>query len=127
MLFAKQKLYVQEKSCLRCYAYIKVSSRKCKFCGYVYKSSGRYIVDKLLNALRINRDLSAAVPPFAENIKTDTIIEDNHKFFTPAEIENLAAFEDTRILMFMNLDDLALLDETALIQLGETIIGLNNS
>lgn len=121
MLFERKKLYVREKSCLRCFAYIHTDSRKCKFCGYVFKSSGRYLVDKFLHAFRLKRVYSS--PSISDN-ETPSI-DNNHEFFTPTEIEQLSSFEDSQILMFMNLDDITLLDETALIQLGETIIDLN--
>ena len=121
MLFARKKLYVREKSCLRCFAYIHTDSRKCKFCGYVFKSSGRYLVDKFMRAFGINAVNSSPA------ISTNKIspIDNNHEFFTSTEIEQLTSFKDSQILMFMNLDDNTLLDETALIQLGETIISLN--
>lgn len=118
MSFGRKKSRVREKSCLRCFAFIRADSRKCKFCGYIYKSSGKYLAEKFLHALRIDRVFSVS----NGNGKTSA---HDQKFFTPGEIEKLTSFKNARILMFMNLDDVNLLDETALILLGETLISLN--
>lgn len=100
------------KSCRRCFAYIAADARKCKFCGYKYKSSGRYLLDRIRKALHIDRVFSVA------KVKTR---DERQNFFTAQEIENLLKLEDLKIQMYLILDDLALLDETSLIELGETL------
>jgi hypothetical protein len=116
MALGRRKHRFREKSCCRCFAYIRADSRKCEFCGYIYKSPGKYIVDKLKQALQINRVF--AVSKEKTNGKAQ-------KFFSHEEIEKITKFDDFHILMFLSLDDINLLDEMALIELGETLIRLN--
>lgn len=108
------------KSCCQCFAYIRADSRKCKFCGYIYKSRSQYLADKLRHVLRIDR----AFPLVKE--KTSAA-EESRKFFTLAEIEKLTRLDNLQILMFMSLDDIALLDEMTLIELGETLTKMHKN
>ncbi|HEX8249771.1 MAG TPA: hypothetical protein VF599_16450 [Pyrinomonadaceae bacterium] len=116
MAFGKKKHRVREKSCRQCFAYIPADSRKCKFCGYTLKSSGKYLADKIKKVLRIDRAFS---------ISREKPQPETQNFFTAPEIEKLARLNDFHILMFLRLDDISLLDEMALIELGETLMMLN--
>jgi len=114
MSIGRRKHRTRGKSCSQCFAYIRADARKCKFCGYTYKSRSQYLADKLRRVLRIDR----AFPLVKE--KTSAAAE-SQKFFTRAEIEMLTRLDSFYILMFMSLDDIALLDEMTLIELGETL------
>ena len=102
----------RERSCRQCFAYITYDARKCRYCGYKYKSSGKYLFDKIKQALRIDRVYSVN--------KTEKHGRQK-RIFTPQEIENMLKPDNFRILMFLVLDDISFLDETALIELGETL------
>jgi len=114
MSLGKRNHRTRVKCCCHCFAYIRGDSRKCKFCGYIYKSRSQYLGDKLRRVLRIDR-----VFPLVKE-KTSAAAE-SQKFFTRAEIEMLTRLDSFYILMFMSLDDIALLDEMTLIELGETL------
>ena len=116
MAIRKRKHRVRERCCHRCFAYIRADSRKCEFCGYTYKSPTQYWADKLRRALHIDRAFAVGKE------KTDG---DASKFFTRAEIEELTRLNNFQILMFMSLDDITMLDEMALIELGETLMSMN--
>lgn len=115
MAFGKRK-HRKQIGCPACFAYIRADSRKCKFCGYIFKTPGKYWVDKIKHVLKIERAFSVSR-------------EKSHRrsqiFFTSGEIEKLTKFDSLHILMFMQLDDISLLDETALIELGETLMMMN--
>jgi hypothetical protein len=112
MANGKRKHRARQKSCRNCFAYIRTDSRKCKYCGYIYKSQSQYWTDKLVRALRIDR----AFPILKEKTNGET-----EKFFSGPEIEKLMRLDNVYILMFMSLDDISLLDEMTLIELGETL------
>ncbi len=101
----------RERSCRQCFAYISYDARKCQFCGYKYKSPGKYLFDKIKQVLRIERVYSLNK---AEK-------HGGRRIFTPQEIENMLKPDNFRILMFLVLDDISFLDETALIELGEAL------
>lgn len=105
---------MREKCCRQCFAYIRADSRKCKFCGCTYKSQTEYWAEKLRRVLHIDRAFAVSKEKTNGNGKAS-------KFFTRAEIEKLIRLDDFQILMFMSLDDITLLDEMALIELGETL------
>ena len=102
----------RERCCRGCFAYIPYDSRKCKFCGYKYKSSGKYLFDKIKQALKIDRAYTV------NKVKTRDVQD---SLFTLQEIEYLLKMENLKIQMFLVLDDLAFLDEMALIELGDTL------
>ncbi len=104
---------ISEKKCRICFAYVPTGSRKCRFCGYKFKSSSRYFVDKIRRVLRINRAFS---------MDTANILEDSKQFFTLKEIETLINLDNINILMFLTLDNVTMLDETVLMELGEMLI-----
>ena len=116
MAFGKKRHKRHGIKCPQCFAYVRADSRKCKFCGYTFKSTGKYLVDKIKHALRIDRAFS---------ISREKSHRENQIFFTPKDIEKLTRFDNFHILMFMRLDDISLLDEMALIELGETIMSMN--
>lgn len=101
-----------EKCCDNCFTYIPHNARKCRFCGYRYKSVGKFIFDKLKKAFRVEEVY--AVKKSTKNSRRQTL-------FTSREIDNLLAAKNFRILMYLVLDDIAFLDETALIELGQTL------
>ncbi|HEX8736603.1 MAG TPA: hypothetical protein VF721_14830 [Pyrinomonadaceae bacterium] len=74
------------------------------------------MVDKIKQALKIDRAFSIS------REKTRSAAQN---FFTRKEIESLTRFDNVHILMLMKLDDISLLDEMALIELGETIMSMN--
>src|SRR5215213_3029096 len=115
MAFGKKKHRRHKIACPRCFAYIRPDSRKCQFCGYTFKSAGKYLVDKIKHVLRIDRAFS---------VSREKPLRETPNFFTPREIEKLTRFDNVNILMFMRLDDISLLDEMTLIELGETIMSL---
>jgi hypothetical protein len=117
MAFGKKKHKRHKVECPRCFAYVSPDSRKCKFCSYTFKSPGKYLVDKIKHALKIDRVFS---------VRREKPSCDAHNFFTFREIEKLTRFDNVHILMFMRLDDISLLDEMILIELGETIMSMNN-
>ncbi|MCY7375495.1 MAG: hypothetical protein LH472_05935 [Pyrinomonadaceae bacterium] len=102
----------RERCCRGCFAFIPFDSRKCQFCGYKYKSSGKYLFDKIKQALKTDRAYTV------NKVKTR---DAQHSLFTLQEIEYLLKMENRKIQMFLVLDDLAFLDEMALIELGETL------
>lgn len=122
MAFGKRKHKAREKCCRQCFAYIRADSRKCKYCGCIYKSRSQYLADKLRRAFGIARALRIDRAFPLEREKPNANGADSQKFFTRAEIEKLTRLDNFHILMFMSLDDIALLDEMALIDLGETLI-----
>jgi uncharacterized Rmd1/YagE family protein len=116
MAFVKKRRKRHHMECPRCFAYIRADSRKCKHCAYTFKSAGKYLVDKIKQALKIDRAFSIS------REKTRSAAQN---FFTRKEIESLTRFDNVHILMLMKLDDISLLDEMALIELGETIMSMN--
>ncbi|HEX8370279.1 MAG TPA: zinc ribbon domain-containing protein [Pyrinomonadaceae bacterium] len=116
MAYGKKKHRRHQKECPQCFAYISADSRKCKFCGYTFKSPGKYWVDKIKQVLKIDRAFS---------VSREKAHQETQNFFTPREIEKLTRLSDFQILMFLRLDDISLLDEMALIELGETLMMLN--
>jgi hypothetical protein len=116
MAFGKMRHRKHQKECPQCFAYISADSRKCKFCSYTFKSPGKYWVDKIRHVLRIDRAFSVS----REKTRRET-----KNFFTRREIESLTRFDNLHILMFMRLDDISLLDEMSLIELGETLMQMN--
>ncbi|MDQ3797947.1 MAG: hypothetical protein M3384_00715 [Acidobacteriota bacterium] len=122
MAFGKKKHRKHQIGCPRCFAYIRADSRKCKYCAYIFKTPGKYWVDKIKHVLKIDR-------AFSIGGNSNGNREKSHRqaqiFFTSGEIETLTRFDSLHILMFMQLDDISLLDETALIELGETLMMMN--
>jgi tRNA G26 N,N-dimethylase Trm1 len=116
MTFGKKRHRRHKIPCPQCFAYIRADSRKCQFCGYTFKSAGKYWVDKIKHVLKIDRAFS---------VSREKSHRETQNFFTPREIEKLTRLENLHILMFMRLDDISLLDEMALIELGETLIMMN--
>lgn len=116
MAFVKKRHRRPQRECPQCFAYIRGDSRKCKFCGYTFKSPGEYWVDKIKHVLRIDRAFS---------VNREKPRRETQNFFTPGEIEKLTKLDNFHILMFMRLDDISLLDEMTLIELGETITSMN--
>jgi hypothetical protein len=116
MAFGKKRHRRHKIACPQCFAYIRADSRKCEFCGYTFKSPGKYWVDKIKHALKIDRAFS---------VSTDKARQETKNFFTRREIEALTRFENFHILMLVRLDDISLLDEMALIELGETLMQMN--
>ena len=105
------------KKCLRCFNYNSPKSGKCKFCGNKFKSSKKWsLVEKVKQALRIDRGF--AMP----QTKTP---KDNGEFFTKSEIEALLTFNHMTIPMFLTLDDINILNESALLELGEMLTEIN--
>ncbi|HEX9959582.1 MAG TPA: hypothetical protein VGB00_01450, partial [Pyrinomonadaceae bacterium] len=102
--------------CPQCFAYINADSRKCKFCSYTFKSAGKYWADKIKHVLRIDRAFS---------VSREKAHKETKNFFTRREIEALTRFDSFHILMLVRLDDISLLDEMALIELGETLMQMN--
>ena len=102
----------RERRCDQCFAYTRADSRKCKFCGFKFKSSGEYLFDKIKQILNIDKVYSV------DKVETQSV---HRNFFTTEEIENLLEMKNLKIEMFLVLDDLAFLDETSLIQLGKTL------
>ncbi|MCY7348657.1 MAG: hypothetical protein LH614_20900 [Pyrinomonadaceae bacterium] len=106
----------RERSCRQCFAYISYDARKCRYCGFKYKSSGKYLFDKIKQVLNIDRVYS--LNKVEKHSRRPNL-------FAPQEIENMLKPDNFRILMFLVLDDIAFLDETALIELGETLMKIN--
>ncbi len=113
-----EKTKRRERRCFKCFAYIRADSRKCKFCGYKYKSSGKYLLDKIKQVFGVDKVYSV------DKIKTR---DARASLFTPQEIEYLLKMKHLKVEMFLVLDDLAFLDETSLIQLGRTLSGLSEN
>jgi hypothetical protein len=116
MAFGKKRHRRHKIGCPQCFAYISPDSRKCKFCGYTFKSPGKYWVDKIKHVLKIDRAFS---------VSREKAHKETQNFFSRREIEALTRFENFHILMLVRLDDISLLDEMALIELGETLMQLN--
>lgn len=106
------------RSCRQCYAYIAFDSRKCEFCGYKYKSSGRYIFDKIKKAFNIEKVYSVQKAATSSSGIT---------FFSPREIDTMLDQKNYQILMYLVLDDVAYLDETSLIELGRTLLSIDEN
>jgi hypothetical protein len=51
--------------------------------------------------------------------------DDGGKFFTVEEIETLLAFENINITVFLTLDTINILNENALMELGEMLTAMN--
>ncbi len=112
MFNKKKKVKYREKKCQQCFAYVSSASKKCKFCGYRFESSGSYLVGKIKQALQIDR---------AFKIVTAKNQKEPERFFTLQEIEYLVQPDNIKILMFLTLDNINLLDETALLELGNML------
>ena len=105
------------KKCLRCLNYNPPKSRKCNFCGNKLKSFAKWsLVDTVKQVLRIDRGFAM---PKAKMPK------DNGSFFTTPEIEALLTFDNMSILMFLTLDDVNILNENALLELGQMLTEMN--
>jgi hypothetical protein len=109
-----KKTRIRERCCRRCYAYFPSDARKCPFCGYKYKSGGRYLLDKIKHALKIDHAFAVQKTKTRGNRQQQTL-------FTNQDVENLFNGKKFKILMYLVLDDVAFLDETSLIELGETL------
>ena len=107
------------KKCRKCFNYNSPKSRKCKYCGNKFKTSGKWsLVDAVKQVLRIDRGF--AMP----KAKTP---EDSGKFFTKSEIETLVTLDNMTILMFLTLDDINILNENALLELGQMLTEMNRA
>jgi len=104
------------KKCLRCFNYNSPKSGKCKFCGNKLTSKKWSLVDKVKQALRIDRGFAM---PEAK------ILKGNGEFFTKSEIETLLTFNNMTIPMFLTLDDINILNESALLELGQMLTEMN--
>jgi len=112
-----QEKHQRLKKCRKCFNYNPSKARKCKFCASKFKTSEKWsLVDKVKQVLRIDRGF--AVP----NAKTP---EDSGRFFTKPEIENLVTFDDMTIPVFLTLDDINILNERALLELGEMLMEMD--
>lgn len=112
-----QDKYQRLKKCRKCFNFNHPKSKKCKYCGSKYKISEKWsLVDKVKQALRIDRGfamLKAKTPG------------DSGRFFTGAEIETLLSLESMTIPMFLTLDDINILNEKALLELGEMLMQMD--
>ena len=106
------------RSCRQCFAYVPADSRKCKFCGFKFKSPGKYLIDKIKQVLNIEKAYSVGKAKNADA---------RNGLFTTEEIENLLKLKNLKIQMFLVLDDLAFLDEMSLIELGKTLSLMSES
>jgi hypothetical protein len=73
-------------------------------------------VDMVKQVLRIDRGFAVS--------KTKTP-EDNGRFFTNPEIESLLNLYNMTILMFLTLDNINILNEKALLELGEMMMEMD--
>ena len=112
MFNKKKKTGSSAKKCPQCFAHIRSDARKCKYCSYKFSSSGGSLVGKIKQALRIDRVFRV--------VTADNQTEAEH-FFTVKEIETLIKLDNINILMFLTLDNITMLDETALLELGKTL------
>lgn len=100
------------KQCLRCLRGNPPGSRKCAFCGYKFNSSRKHsLTDRIKRALQVDRiyEVLKKTPQHAES------------FFLPQEIEMLIRMDKITIPMFLTLDNIDLLDERALMDLGNIL------
>lgn len=102
----------REKRCHQCFAYVRSNSRKCRYCGFVFKSTGKFIFDTIKQVLKIEKAYS---PNNAQKARREQI------FFTAREVEYLFDSRHYQILMYLVLNDINFLDESSLIELGETL------
>jgi len=107
----------REKCCQQCFAYVRLNSRKCRHCGFVFKSAGKYLFDTIKNVLRIEH---------AHSIDKTQKHHREQIFFTAREVEYMFDTHHYQILMYLVLSDVNFLDEAALIELGETIVAMHD-
>ena len=109
----KNKIKKSERKCRQCFAFVPSTLKRCNFCGYRFTTSGRYFVNRIRQVLQIDRVFS---------LGTSETSKDSNNFFTPKEIEKLIRLDNLTILMFLTLDNVNLLDEMALMEVGEIFI-----
>ena len=108
---------LRSKKCLKCFNHNVPKSSKCKFCGNRFKTSGKWsLVEKFKQVLRIDRGFAM--------LKGQTP-KDGGRFFTKPEIETLLVFDNLTIIMFLTLDDINMLDENALLELGHMLTNIS--
>ena len=108
----------RERCCQSCFAYVNANSRKCKYCGFKLKSTTDFLFDKIKQVLRIDRGYSV-IKSKKQNVRK--------QLFTHQEIDNLLEMDRLSILMYLILSDLNFLDETSLIELGNTLMSFNDN
>ena len=106
----------KEKRCQQCFAYVPFQLRKCKFCGYKFKSTGKFLLDKIKSVLRINSVYSLQKTSAHGTYKT---------FFTLAEVDQLSEMSNIKVILYFILSDLSYMDEISLIELGKTLSAVN--
>lgn len=109
---AAKNIKSSKKSCPECFASAAGKAKVCKSCGYEFKTVSRHLFDKIKNILRIDRVFE---------IGKQKSLNSKECFFTTPEIEKLLKMKQIKILMFMNLDNMDLINETSLIELGEML------
>ena len=105
----------REKCCRKCFAYVSHTARKCEFCGYVFKSPGKYLFDKIARIFKTN---------IVHSVKKSKGYSPKDNFFSRQEIEFLLEMDNCKILMYLILSDMNFLDETSLVELGETFMAV---
>ena len=114
-----QEKHQRLKKCRKCFNYNPSKARKCKFCASKFKSSENWsLVEMVKQVLRIDRGFAVS--------KTKTP-EDDGKFFTKSEIEALLTFDNMTVLMFITLDNINILNEKALLELGEMLMEMDKA
>ncbi len=108
----KKVIRSKSKCCQQCFAYVQSGSRKCRYCGYIFKSPGKYLLDKIKQAFNINR---VYYVDKSEKYGAETAL------FTTQEVDSLLEMKSLKILMYMVMSDINFLDETSLIELGKTM------
>jgi len=109
---AAKNIKSSKKSCPECSASAAGKAKVCKSCGYEFKTVGRYLFDKITHILQIDRVFE---------IGKQKTLNPKECFFTTPEIDKLLKMKQIKILMFMNLDNMDLVNETSLIELGEML------
>ena len=120
MLNKKNKSKTSAKKCQQCFSLVRASSRKCKYCGYKFESNSKYLVNKIKSILRIDR---AYQVDSTKNRRSGS----SEMFFTIQEIEALIKLDKIEIPVFLTLDDITMLDETSLLELGRMLSRIGTS
>ncbi|MGI9035074.1 MAG: hypothetical protein ACR2GD_03435 [Pyrinomonadaceae bacterium] len=100
------------KQCLRCLRGNPLGSKDCAYCDLKFTSTRKYsLTAKLWQTLQVEK-IYKVLKKTPEHIES---------FFLPQEIENLLRMNKITILMFLTLDNVDLLDEKALMDLGRIL------
>lgn len=105
----------KKKVCYKCLKPVTANTRKCLYCGNVFKSTRRFLFDKIKGIFDIQRVYSPNQISAYQNEKP---------FFTPDDVDRLFIDRNFKILIYMVLSDLNYLDESSLIDLGETLVAI---